>query len=90
MIAVISFGFAALAVIAPPFVEIPPLIVSNRPELSGVNTLNLTKPPLVVIVPVVIDPVLVREHINAAATGFDSTPVTFQQISRIHKSNIAH
>jgi hypothetical protein len=58
--AVMLFGFAAEAEIAPPFELIAPLIVKTRAVESGVNVLSITPPPAVLIAPViVVVPVLV-------------------------------
>ena len=52
--AVILFGLAALALIEPPLVLIPALMVRTRAELSGVNVVKLTLPPVVEIKPEVV------------------------------------
>ncbi len=63
LLSIIEFvllGFAAVAVIEPPFVLIPFEIVSTRVVLSGVKTLRLTLPPVVLIAPeIVVAPVFV-------------------------------
>ncbi len=56
----VLLGLAAVAVIEPPLVLMPLVIVNTRVVLSGVKTLRLTLPPVVLIAPeTVVAPVLV-------------------------------